>query len=147
MASCWQVLEQRATWKRDRVAEQMHALRSQMLEQRDLLDRTQKITAQYQRKIDGFQGSGAHIGDLQLYRTSIRQLQQAAFQIESQVNLLEFELGKLRRQLAECEFERQKYLKLESRAQTEETAHRDRMDAKDLDDFGTQAHARKQKLA
>lgn len=147
MVTCWSVLEKKVTWERDRVAEQAHKLREKVQEQRLLLDRTKHITAQYQKKIDGFQGAGTHMGDLQLYRTSIRQLQQASFQIESQLNALDFELGKLKKQLASFEFERQKYVKLDARAQDLERARHARMDAKDLDDFGTQAHARKHKLA
>ena len=75
--SCWEVLEGRAKVDRDKAAEAASKVREHLLEQRALYERTQRIAEQYQQKIEANQSSVTHFGDIQLYRTSLKQMHQA----------------------------------------------------------------------
>jgi len=93
------------------------------------------------------QGSASHFGDIQLYRSSLKQMQQAISHVQTQIAALEMELSSKQRLLTQAEIERQKYQKLIERDQAKVAklvAHRE---ARDLDEIGGQLHYRKSKLA
>lgn len=145
--SCWEVLERRARADRDKAAEAVSEVRGRLIEQQTLCDRTQEIADQYQRKIQATQGSATHFGDIQLYRTSLKQMQQAVAYIRTQIAALEMELTIKQRVLTKAEIERQKYQKLierEKEHHLQALAHRE---ARELDEIGGQLHYRKSKLA
>jgi flagellar export protein FliJ len=145
--SCWDVLERRARTERDKASEAVSEVRSKISEQQELCDRTRQIADQYQNKIISTQGSAAHFGDIQLYRSSLKQMQQAISYIQTQIATLEMELSRKQRLLTQAEIERQKYQKLIERDQAKVAkliAHRE---ARDLDEIGGQLHYRKSKLA
>ena len=145
--SCWDVLDRRATVERDKAAEAVSEVRGRLQEQQTMCDRTQEIAEQYQRKIEATQGSTKHFGDIQLYRTSLRQMQQAVAYIQTQILTFEKELMRKERVLTQAEIERQKYQKLIEREKgrlAKLLAHRE---ARELDEIGRQRHYRKSKLA
>jgi len=145
--SCWDVLERRARAERDKASEAVSEVRSKISEQQELCDRTRQIADQYQNKIISNQGLATHFGDIQLYRSSLKQMQQAISYIQTQIATLEMELSRKQRLLTQAEIERQKYQKLIERDQAKVAkliAHRE---ARDLDEIGGQLHYRKSKLA
>ena len=145
--SCWDVLERRARANRDKAAEAVSEVRGRLQEQQALCDRTQEIVEQYQQKIEATQGSATYFGDIQLYRASLKQMQQAVAYIRTQVAILEMELMGKQRLLTQAEIERQKYQKLIERDKErliKLLAHRE---ARELDEIGAQLHYRKSKLA
>ena len=93
------------------------------------------------------QTSVSHFGDLQLYRSSLKQMQQAVFQFQNQIRLMDMEAARRQKQLAAAELERQKYVKLIERETRLAKATEAKADARTLDDIGTQLHHRRQKLA
>ncbi len=144
---CWDILERRARIVRDQAAEALSEIRGKIQEQQGLLERTQAICHQYQEKIAGMQTSVSHFGDLQLYRSSLKQMQQAVFQFQNQIRLMDMEASRRQKQLAAAELERQKYVKLIEREARLAKATEAKADARTLDDIGTQLHHRRQKLA
>jgi len=145
--SCWDILERRAKVDRDQAAEAVSRVKAAIEEQQILCDRTQEIANQYQKKIESTQGSATHFGDIQLYRTSLKQMQQAISYIQTQIATLELDLKGKQRNLTLAEIERQKYQKLVEREQLQIAkivAHRE---ARELDEIGGQLHYRKSKLA
>jgi flagellar export protein FliJ len=145
--SCWDVLERRARADRDKAAEAVSEVRGRLIEQQTLCDRTQGIADQYQRKIQGTQGSATHFGDIQLYRTSLKQMQQAVAYIRTQIAALEMELTRKQRVLTQAEIERQKYQKLIEREKEQLSQLLAQREARELDEIGGQLHYRKSKLA
>ncbi len=144
---CWEVLERRARVARDQAAEALTEVRAKVSEQQTLLSRTQAICDQYQEKIATMQSSVSHFGDLQLYRSSLKQMQQAVFQFQNQVRMLELEASRRQKHLAAAELERQKYVKLIEREIRLAKAKEAKAEALSLDELGTQLHHRRQKLA
>ena len=145
--SCWDVLERRARADRDKAAEAVSEVRGRLIEQQTLCDRTQEIADQYQRKIQVTQGSATHFGDIQLYRTSLKQMQQAVAYIRTQIAALEMELTRKQRVLNQAEIERQKYQKLIEREKEQLSQLLAQREARELDEIGGQLHYRKSKLA
>jgi flagellar export protein FliJ len=145
--SCWVILERRARAERDKAAEAVSEVRGKILEQQALCDRTREIAAQYQNKITATQGSAIHFGDIQLYRSSFKQMQQAISFIQTQIANLESELSRKQRLLAQEEIERQKYHKLIEREKAHLAELLARREARELDGIGVQLHYRKTKLA
>jgi len=145
--SCWDVLERRARVARDAAAEALSEVRNKIAEQQTLLSRTQAICDQYQEKIVTMQSGVSHFGDLQLYRTSLKQMQNAVFQFQNQIRMFELDAAHRQRLLAAAELERQKYVKLIERDQRVAQAQEARAEAKTLDELGTQLHHRRRKLA
>lgn len=145
--NCWTALETKARLARDAAAESLGAVRSQIDTQQQLLERTRRIAQSYVDKIKAMQSAATHFGDLQLYRTSLKQLQQAIFQIEQEMVRLNFEASKRQKELTRSEIERQKYAKLVEREIEIEQQAKSRADARDLDELAVQLHHRKQKLA
>lgn len=145
--SCWDVLERRAKVDRDRAADMVSEARSRLQEQQALCDRTQEIAEQYQRKIEATQPSATHFGDIQLYRTSLKQMLQAVAYIRTQITALEMELTRKRRELIQAEIERQKYQRLIEREKERAAEQLARREARELDEIGGQLHYRKSKLA
>ena len=145
--NCWEALEKKARIARDAAAEALQAVRGEIQTQEQLLERTQGIAESYRHKISQMQSVATHFGDLQLYRTSLKQLQQAMFQIEQELTRLRFEAGKRQKELTRTEVERQKYAKLVEREVEFNRRREDRADARDLDELSVQLHHRKRKLA
>jgi len=145
--SCWDVLERRARKERDKASEAVSEVRSKISEQQELCDRTRQIADQYQNKITATQGSATHFGDIQLYRSSLKQLQQAISYIQTQIAALELELSRKQRLLTEREIERQKYQKLIERDEAKIAKLITHREARELDEIGSQLHYRKSKLA
>ena len=113
--TCWDVLEKRAKTERDKAVEAISEVRSRLEEQQMLCERVQKIAEQYQEKIKATQGSATHFGDIQLYRTSLKDMQHAVGSIRRQIAILELELARKQSVLIQVEIERQKYQKLVER--------------------------------
>ena len=145
--SCWSILEQKARAERNRIAEDYTTLRTRIDEQQSLLDRTVQISMQYQSKIELLQTGSALFADIQLYRSSLKQMQQAKFQIESQLKILVLEGGRFQRRLQIAEVERQKFEKLIDREKLNSKRLAEKLDALDMDDLGIQLFQRKKKLA
>ena len=145
--SCWDVLERRAKAERDKAAEAASEVRERLLEQHALCERTQDIAKQYQRKIEANQRSAKHFGDIQLYRTSLKQMHQAIASIRTQIATLEMELMRRQRVLTQAEIECQKYQKLIEREEVALTKLLTRREARELDEIAGQLHYRKSKLA
>ena len=145
--SCWDVLERRARVARDRAAEALSEVRAKIAEQQTLLTRTQSICDQYHEKIATMQSGVSHFGDLQLYRSSLKQMQQAVFQFQNQVRMLELEASRRQKHLAAAELERQKYVKLIEREIRLAKAKEAKAETLNLDEIGTQLHHRRRKLA
>lgn len=144
---CWEALEKKARIARDAAAEALQAVRGQIETQEQLLERTRGIAESYQQKIVKMQAVATHFGDLQLYRTALKQLQQAVFQIERDIEQLRLEAAKRQKDLTRTEVERQKYAKLVAREMEFSRLAEDRADARDLDELAVQLHHRKRKLA
>ena len=144
---CWDVLERRARVARDRAAEALSEVRAKIAEQQTLLTRTQSICDQYHEKIATMQSGVSHFGDLQLYRSSLKQMQQAVFQFQNQVRMLELEASRRQKHLAAAELERQKYVKLIEREIRLAKAKEAKAETLNLDEIGTQLHHRRRKLA
>ena len=145
--SCWDVLERRARADRDKAAAAVSEVRGRLQEQLALCDRTQEIAERYQQKIEVAQGAATRFGDFQLYRTSLKQMQQAVAYIRTQIATLEMELTRKQRLLTQAEIERQKYQKLIEREKEQGALLLARREARDLDEIGGQLHYRKSKLA
>jgi flagellar export protein FliJ len=145
--NCWEALEKKARIARDAAAEALQGVRAQIETQEQLLERTHGIAESYRQKIRDMQSGAMHFGDLQLYRTSLKQLQQAIFQIEQELTRLRFEAGKRQKELTRTEIERQKYVKLVEREDEFARQAENRADARDLDELAVQLHHRKRKLA
>lgn len=145
--SCWEVLERRSRVQRDKAAELVAEVRERLRDQQALCDRTQQIAEQYQKKIEATQSSATHFGDLQLYRTSLKQMQQALAFIRTQIAALEMELTRKQRVLMQAEIERQKYYKLIEREKEKLAELLAHQEARELDEIGGQMHYRKSKLA
>ena len=145
--NCWTALENKALAARDAAAEALRAVRDQIDAQEVLLARTLGLLETYQQKITNMQRVATYFGDLQMYRTSLKQLQQAAFQIESEITRLQYEAGKRQKLLTQTELERQKYAKLVERDLESAKQAEARADARDLDELAVQLHHRKRKLA
>jgi flagellar export protein FliJ len=145
--NCWEALEKKARIARDAAAEALQAVRGQIETQEQLLERTGGIADSYRQKIGEMQSVATHFGDLQLYRTSLKQLQQAMFQIEQELTRLRFEAGKRQKELTRTEVERQKYAKLVEREIELQRQAENEADARDLDELAVQLHHRKRKLA
>jgi flagellar export protein FliJ len=145
--NCWEALEKKARIARDAAAEALQAVRGQIETQEQLLERTGGIAESYRQKIGEMQSVATHFGDLQLYRTSLKQLQQAMFQIEQELTRLRFEAGKRQKELTRTEVERQKYAKLVEREIELQRQAENEADARDLDELAVQLHHRKRKLA
>lgn len=145
--SCWEVLEGRAKVDRDKAAEAASKVQAHLLEQRALYERTQRIAEQYQQKIEANQSSVTHFGDIQLYRTSLKQMHQAIASIRRQIATLEIELTRRQHVLSQAEIERQKYQKLIERENERLARLIERREAHELDEIGGQLRYRKSKLA
>lgn len=145
--NCWDALERKARVARDAAAEALQSVRGQIDTQEQLLNRTRGIAESYQQKISNMQSVATHFGDLQLYRISLKQLQQAIFQIEQELTRLRFEAGKRQKELTRTEVERQKYAKLIEREIEMTKQAESRADARDLDELAVRLHHRKRKLA
>lgn len=145
--SAFQILKRRATSDRDKIAEAVSECRNQLEAQKQLLMRTEEIAMAYQRKMSAMQDSASHFGDLQLYRTSLKQVQQAIAHIKLQVNAIELDLAKKQRLLAQAELERQKYSKLVEREESQLRAIITRQESRELDELGSMLHQRKPRLA
>ena len=145
--SCWEVLEGRARAERDKAAEAASKVRERILEQQALSERTQRIAEQYQQKIEANQSSATHFGDIQLYRTSLKQMHQAIASIRTQIVTLEKELIRNKRVLSPTETESKKYQKLIERENQRLTQRIERREARELDEIGGQLQYRKSKLA
>jgi|GEM_PF-472940 len=145
--TCWHLLERRAKTEWDKAVEAVSQVRSRLEEQQMLCERVQKITEQYQEKIKATQGSAKHFGDIQLYRNSLKDMQQAVGSIRRQIAILELELTRKRSLLTQVEIERQKYRKLIERDKERVAKAAARQEARVLDEIGGQRHYRKTKLA
>lgn len=145
--TCWDILEKRAKTERDKAVEAISKLRSRLEEQQTLCKRVQKIAEQYQEKIKAAQGSAIHFGDIQLYRTSLKDMQHAVGSIRSQIAILELELSQKNSLLTQVEIERQKYQKLVEREKERVARAVTRQEARSLDEISGQLHYRKSKLA
>ena len=145
--TCWDILEKRAKTERDKAVEAISEVRSRLEEQQTLCKRVQKIAEQYQEKIKAAQGSAIHFGDIQLYRTSLKDMQHAVGSIRSQIAILELELSQKNSLLTQVEIERQKYQKLVERDKERVAKAVVRQEARSLDEISGQLHYRKSKLA
>jgi flagellar export protein FliJ len=145
--SCWDVLERRSRAERDKAAEVVAEVRKRLQDQQTLCDRTQGIAEQYQKKIKATQSSVTYFGDIQLYRTSLRQMQQAVAFIRTQIATLELELKRKQQMLTQTEIERQKYQKLIEREKEQLAKLLADQEARELDEIGGQMHYRRSKLA
>ena len=145
--TCWDILEKRAKTERDKAVEAISEVRSRLEEQQTLCKRVQKIAEQYQEKIKAAQGSAIHFGDIQLYRTSLKDMQHAVGSIRSQIAILELELSQKNSLLTQVEIERQKYQKLVEREKERVARAVTRQEARSLDEISGQLHYRKSKLA
>lgn len=145
--NCWDALEIKARAARDAAAESLQSVRAQIDAQEQLLIRTRGIADAYREKITSIQSTAHHFRDLQLYRSSLKQLQQAMFQIEREIMRLRSEAGNRQKELTRTEVERQKYAKLVEREIALEKQAETRADARDLDELAVQLHHRKRKLA
>ena len=145
--SCWDVLERRSRAERDKAAEVVAEVRKRLQDQQTLCDRTQGIAEQYQKKIRITQSSVTHFGDIQLYRTSLKQMQQAVAFIRTQIAALELELKRKQQMLTQTEMERQKYQKLIEREKEQVAKLLAHQEARELDDIGGQMRYRRSKLA
>ena len=145
--TCWDILEKRAKTERDKAVEAISEVRSRLEEQQTLCKRVQKIAEQYQEKIKAAQGSAIHFGDIQLYRTSLKDMQHAVGSIRSQIAILELELSQKNSLFTQVEIERQKYQKLVERDKERVAKAIARQEARSLDEISGQLHYRKSKLA
>ena len=145
--SCWDVLERRSRAERDKAAEVVAEVRKRLQDQQTLCDRTQGIAEQYQKKIKATQSSVTYFGDIQLYRTSLKQMQQAVAFIRTQIAALELELKRKQQMLTQTEMERQKYQKLIEREKEQLAKLLADQEARELDEIGGQMHYRRSKLA
>ena len=145
--SCWYVLEQRSKAERDKAAEAVSEVRGRLQEQKALYERTQEIAEQYQKKILATQGSVTHFGDIQLYRNSLKQMQQAVGYIRRQIAALDLELSKRKHVFTQAEIQRQKYQKLIEREREQLGKLATKLEVRELDEIGGQRHYRKSKLA
>ena len=145
--TCWDILEKRARTERDKALEAISEVRGRLAEQQTLCERVQKIAEQYQEKIKAAQGAATHFGDIQLYRTSLKDMQHAVGSIRRQIAILELELTRKKSLLTQIEIERQKYQKLVEREKERVAKAVARQEARELDEIGGQLHYRKSKLA
>ena len=145
--NCWEALEKKARVARDAAAEALQDVRGQIEIQEQLLERTRGIVESYRQKISEMQSVATHFADLQLYRISLKQLQQAVFQTEQELTRLRYEAGKRQKELTRTEVERQKYAKLIERELELNRQAEDRAEARNLDELAVQQHHRKRKLA
>ncbi len=145
--TCWDILEKRARTERDKAVEAISEVRGRLEEQQMLCERVQKIAEQYQEKIKATQGSATHFGDIQLYRTSLKDMQHAVGSIRRQIAILELELTRKKGLLTQVEIQRQKYQKLVEREKERVAKAVARQEARVLDEIGGQLHYRKSKLA
>ena len=145
--TCWDILEKRTKTERDKAVEAISEVRGRLAEQQTLCERVQKIAEQYQEKIKATQGTATHFGDIQLYRTSLKDMQHAVSSIRRQIAILELELTRKRSLLTQIEIERQKYEKLIEREKERVVKAVARQEARELDEIGGQLHYRKSKLA
>ena len=74
--TCWDILEKRTRTERDKAVEAISEVRGRLEEQQTLCERVQKIAEQYQEKIKRPR-EVTHFGDIQLYRTSLKDMQHA----------------------------------------------------------------------
>ena len=145
--SAFQILKRRATNDRDKIVETVAECRSQLETQTQLLLRTEEIAQAYQRKMSAMQDSATHFGDLQLYRTSLKQIQQAVGHIRMQINAIETDLARKQKLLAQAELERQKYSKLVEREESQLKVIQSRQESREMDELGSILHQRKHRLA
>ncbi len=145
--TCWDILEKRTRTERDKAVEAISEVRGRLAEQQTLCERVQKIAEQYQEKIKATQGTATHFGDIQLYRTSLKDMQHAVGSIRRQIAILELELTRKKSLLTQIEIERQKYQKLVEREKERVAKAVARQEARELDEIGGQLHYRKSKLA
>ena len=145
--TCWDILEKRTKTERDKAVEAISEVRGRLTEQQTLCERVQKIAEQYQEKIKATQGTATHFGDIQLYRTSLKDMQHAVGSIRRQIAILELELTRKKSLLTQIEIERQKYQKLIEREKERVAKAVARQEARELDEIGGQLHYRKSKLA
>ena len=145
--TCWDILEKRTKTERDKAVEAISEVRGRLAEQQTLCERVQKIAEQYQEKIKATQGTATHFGDIQLYRTSLKDMQHAVGSIRRQIAILELELTRKKSLLTQIEIERQKYQKLVEREKERVAKAVARQEARELDEIGGQLHYRKSKLA
>ena len=145
--TCWDILEKRTKTERDKAVEAISEVRGRLAEQETLCERVQKIAEQYQEKIKATQGTVTHFGDIQLYRTSLKDMQHAVGSIRRQIAILELELSRKKSLLTQIEIERQKYQKLIEREKERVAKAVARQEARELDEIGGQLHYRKSKLA
>ena len=145
--TCWDILEKRTRTERDKAVEAISEVRGRLEEQQTLCERVQKIAEQYQEKIKATQGTATHFGDIQLYRTSLKDMQHAVASIRRQIAILELELTRKKSLLTQIEIERQKYQKLIEREKDRVAKAVARQEALELDEIGGQLHYRKSKLA
>ena len=145
--TCWDILEKRTKTERDKAVEAISEVRGRLAEQETLCERVQKIAEQYQEKIKATQGTATHFGDIQLYRTSLKDMQHAVGSIRRQIAILELELTRKKSLLTQIEIERQKYEKRIEREKERVAKAVARQEARELDEIGGQLHYRKSKLA
>ena len=145
--TCWDILEKRTRTEWDKAVEAISEVRGRLAEQQTLCERVQKIAEQYQEKIKATQGTVTHFGDIQLYRTSLKDMQHAVGSIRRQIAILELELTRKKSLLTQIEIERQKYQKLIEREKERVAKAVARQEARELDEIGGQLHYRKSKLA
>tara|TARA_B100001093_G_scaffold249252_1_gene238670 strand:+ start:230 stop:670 length:441 start_codon:yes stop_codon:yes gene_type:complete len=143
----WDILEKRAKTEWDKAVEAISEVRRRLEEQETLCERVQKIAEQYQEKIKATQGSATHFGDIQLYRTSLKDMQHAVGSIRKQIAVLQAELTRKQRVLTQVEIERQKYQKLVEREKERTAKVVARQEAREMDEISVQLHYRKSKLA
>ena len=145
--TCWDILEKRTKTERDKAVEAISEVRGRLAEQQTLCERVQNLAEQYQEKIKATQGTATHFGDIQLYRTSLKDMQHAVGSIRRQIAILELELTRKKSLLTQIEIERQKYQKLIEREKERVAKAVARQEARELDEIGGQLHYRKSKLA
>ena len=145
--TCWEVLEGRAEQNGIKLLKLFLRFESVDSRATGICERVQRIAEQYQQKIEANQSSATHFGDIQLYRTSLKQMQQAIASIRTQIATLEKELIRKQRVLSQAEIERQKYQKLIEREKQRLAKRIERREARELDEIGGQLHYRKSKLA
>lgn len=143
----WDILEKRAKTEWDKAVEAISEVRRRLEEQETLCERVQKIAEQYQERIKATQGSATHFGDIQLYRTSLKDMQHAVGSIRKQIAVLQAELTRKQRVLTQVEIERQKYQKLVEREKERTAKVVARQEAREMDEISVQLHYRKSKLA
>ena len=145
--TCWDILEKRTKTERDKAVEAVSEVRGRLAEQQMLCERVQDLAEQYQEKIKATQGTATHFGDIQLYRTSLKDMQHAVGSIRRQIAILELELTQKKSLLTQIEIERQKYQKLVEREKERVARAVTRQEARSLDEISGQLHYRKSKLA